>query len=224
MKIWKIAGIALVVVLGASVVTGSIAFAQNEDPGPGTGTEQVAPSGPQNRGPAFDRPRGGGMDEITLEYVADALGLSADELQARLDAGERLPDIADELGVEKDVLDEAFKAARIAHIEQAVADGALTQEEADAILERMEQAEQVAEALEAMRNAEIEEALAEGVITEEQAELLQDMGGKGFGFGGPRGPQMAPGMGGRGGFAHGQMRPGGPMFQGPCAPNPAPGQ
>ena len=216
MKIWKITGIALVVVLAVSVVTGTLAFAQSANPGAGDATEQGAPGGMRNRGPNFggsrdgQMGRGGEMDETTLEFVADALGLTVEELQAELDAGKRVFEIAEELGIEEADLQEAFKAARIAHIEQAVVDGDLTQEQADAILEQMEQAEQIAEAMEAMRNAEIEEALANGVITEEQAELLRGLGGKGgAGFGGQRG---------------GRMGSGNQMFHGERAPGFAPNQ
>lgn len=223
MKTYKIVGIALLVVIVASVVTGTLVFAQSETPEAQdeAGQNCVCPPGP---GGQFGGPRGGrrgpgwaGLDDTAKEIIAEALGLTPDELQAQLDEGKRLAEIAEEQGVEASEIQAAMKAVRVARIEQAVADGKLTQEQADQILERMEQAEQIAQALQAMREAQIEQALADGIITEEQAELLRNLEGKGFmglrGRGGFRGPgRRTP-----------RFRPGG--FQGPggCVPPFQPG-
>lgn len=208
MKYWKIAGIALVVVIAAALVTGSLAFAQSDDPDPNADgqTEQAVPDGWPKRTWGFDgmrggrmgrgglRGRGGMMDETFQEAVAEALGLTPEKLQAELDAGKRLPEIADELGVEQADLKAALSAARTAQIEQAVVDGKITQEQAEQMLERMAKSAELAEALSALRTAQIDQALADGVITKEQADLLAASGGDGFlGCGGMRGARMGRG-------------------------------
>ncbi len=211
MRIWKIAGVALVVVVVASLVTGLWAFAQDDGVTPAP-EEDVQESLP---GPRFERGRGmrgegmgpdrfGLADGACAEAIAEALGLTVEELQARLADGERLPDVAEALGVEWADVQEAIEAARVAQIEQAVADGDLTQEEADQILERMAQRADLSEAMEAMRLYQIEQALAAGAITQEQADLLQEFGG---GWGKMRGGRM--GLGGLGGMRGGRMGPGG---------------
>lgn len=203
MKFWKIAGIALVVVLAASLMSGFHVFAQSDEttPTPEDETESPLP------GTRFERKGGmrGGrmghgepwmMDDVYQEAIAEALGLTVEELQTRLEAGERLSDIAEAQGVDEATLQEALNAARVAQIEQAVADGELTQEEADEILERMAQQADLVAAMEALRAYQIEQALKDGAITQDQADLLNEFGGKGFGgCGGMRGGRM--GFGGR---------------------------
>ncbi|MGQ9556058.1 MAG: hypothetical protein ACUVWR_18300 [Anaerolineae bacterium] len=91
--------------------------------------------------------------------------------------------IASKLGVQRTALDTAVQEAYREVIEQAVADGKITQEQADWLLNPTE----------AMR-AQIEQAVKDGKITREQADwLLQGLEkgyvpyGRGFGFGGLRG-------------------------------------
>jgi hypothetical protein len=120
--------------------------------------------------------------------------------------------LADALGITVDQLQAAEEQVQTAAIDQAVADGTITQEQAD-----------LAEAWRAFRSywaeqqptfeEQLDAAVKAGAITQEQADLLQEQGaGKGawgrgdddgFGFG-PG--MMEPGMG-RGG-RHGGMRGG----------------
>ena len=88
-------------------------------------------------------PHGGrGLDGAALEAVADVLGMSADDLSAALDGGQKLTDLAEASGVEmqeifdalKDVREEAMRE----HIAQAVEDGSMTQEKADWLLEGLD--------------------------------------------------------------------------------------
>ncbi|MBC7236671.1 MAG: hypothetical protein H5T69_12600 [Chloroflexi bacterium] len=78
-----------------------------------------------------------------LEAIAQALGMTADELSAKLQAGEKLADLAEAAGVDLQTLKNAADAARQAAvreaIEQAVKDGKLTREQADWMLQGLEQ-------------------------------------------------------------------------------------
>jgi len=73
----------------------------------------------------------------SFENIAEAFDMTTEELREAMGEGQSLVDIADELGVDLDELDEEWAAAQIADIEQAVADGKMTQEQADALIERM---------------------------------------------------------------------------------------
>ncbi len=74
--------------------------------------------------------------EAVETAVADALGLTVEELQAARDDGKRLPEIAAEQGVELSAVQEAAQAVREAALQQAVEDGLLTQEQADQLQNR----------------------------------------------------------------------------------------
>jgi hypothetical protein len=125
-------------------------------------------------GPGFHLDRGEGK-----EFLADALGISVEELEAAIDEVE---------------------AARLAAM---VESGAITQEQADMITaQRAVEGYVDREALQATIQAAYEDAvnqaLEDGVITQEQADsLLSNAANFGLrGFGGP-------GFGGRGGHHHG---------------------
>lgn len=68
--------------------------------------------------------------------IADALGITVDELEAAHAEGKRLPELAAELGVALADVQTAVQAAHEAAILQAVADGLITQDQADRMLER----------------------------------------------------------------------------------------
>ena len=83
-------------------------------------------------GPGGDGGPGGHMGPgAKLEAAATALGLSTDELRTELEAGKTLADIADEKGVDQAVLVDALVAAEMTHLAEKVADGDLTQAQAD---------------------------------------------------------------------------------------------
>ncbi len=76
------------------------------------------------------------VDKAAMQAtIAGALGLSVEELEAMKAEGKRLPQIAEEQGVEMSAVQEAVKAAHAAAIQQAVEDGTITQEQADWLLE-----------------------------------------------------------------------------------------
>jgi hypothetical protein len=166
-------GIMALVIVGGAMVGGTAVFAQEDDTLPPT-TEDIAPdSGQRGEGR-----RGGFGTEGS--YLAEALGISVEELQA------------------------AVEAVRTAHLEEAVtqalADGLITQEQADAILagerptgdvdfrgifkhgDREENdaslaaelgitVEELEAAQAAAREAAIAQAIADGIITQEDADL-----------------------------------------------------
>ncbi|HSH05723.1 MAG TPA: hypothetical protein VLL52_24615 [Anaerolineae bacterium] len=107
------------------------AIVQNQADGP-----LFAPdNGPAN----FRAGRGGQFadvfDQAVLEEVAaNALGITVDELQAAREAGTRMPDLAEELGVEVETVKAAVEAAKAEMVEQAVAAGTITAEEGEMIL------------------------------------------------------------------------------------------
>ncbi len=208
MKIWKIAGIALIVVIAGTLMTGSLVFARSSNVRNQASVEQAFAD--QERGERESRGRGGnqGKRGPDLEVLAEVLGLTTEELQAEFEAGKRLPDLLEELGIEEADLQAAFQAARVARIEQAVSDGELTQEQADEMLERMEQAAQVAEARQTLRAAQLEQAVNDGTLTQEQADLLAEFDGK-------RSPgKGGGGHGGRSGSGGGQRHDDSSFFGG----------
>lgn len=126
---------------------------------------------------AEQMPRGGrghaGGRGFDGTVVADALGVTVDELRAALQDGQSIADVAAAEGVDVQVVVDALVAEARSRIADAVADGRITQEEADA------------------RLADLEAAITERVET---AGAM--MGGRGHrggfgGFGGGMGPMAA---------------------------------
>jgi hypothetical protein len=122
---------ALMALLLVGLVGGTLVLAQEIDP------ETGEPCG-------FGRGFGwaGGMWTV-FDSAADALGLTPQGLFTELhDAGKSLTEVAEEQGVDTEVLQDAMHAARAdamqQRIRQAVEDGDLSQEQADWLLEGLE--------------------------------------------------------------------------------------
>jgi hypothetical protein len=123
-------GIVTLLALGAlAVATTGTVLAQEEAP--------TTPAPLPRYG--FGRGMGG---QVGLEAIAEALGMTADELSTQLWGGKTIADLAEEAGVELADLQEAVKAAleqaQRDRIEQAVEDGNLTREHADWLLEGLD--------------------------------------------------------------------------------------
>jgi len=73
------------------------------------------------------------IDERAL--VAEALGIGIDELEAAQEGGKSFRDLLDEMGIDRETFQANLEAAREKAIAQAVADGVITQEQADALAE-----------------------------------------------------------------------------------------
>lgn len=182
-------GMIALALMGAAMIGGTAVFAQDETPTPAP-TEEVVPSTPGDgfRGLDVDgqRPQRGGFGEQST-YLADALGITVEELQAAQDA--------------------VRTAQMEAAVAQALTDGLITQEQADAMLageagfghgmrgmrgfgpggpgsDNQEEHDALlaaelgisVEALDAAqaaaREAALAQAIADGVITQEQADLM----------------------------------------------------
>src|SRR6185503_2464636 len=94
------------------------------------------------RGPGG--PGGGrGLGQAELEAAANALHMTTDELAAALQSGKTLEQVATDQGVDIDDVRSAIQAAHVTElrerIAQAVADGTITQENADWLIEGLDQ-------------------------------------------------------------------------------------
>lgn len=76
----------------------------------------------------------GPFHELFLENLAEALGTTSDDLQSRIESGEKLPDIAAEYGYEGEALKELMDSVKQATVDEALAEGLITEEEAEKIL------------------------------------------------------------------------------------------
>jgi predicted DNA-binding protein YlxM (UPF0122 family) len=187
------AGVALIVLLLAGLAGAAFVFAQEPTPpipfgwhGGGRGM-----GGFGGRGMGGFAWSGGGMWTM-FDTAAGTLGLTPEELFAELRAGKRLAEIAEAKGVDVQKVYDAVNAARgeamKQAIEQAVEDGRLTQEQADQMLERLENRPSPEEQIEARKQA-IQQAVEDGRMSQEQADwMLQGLeqgwgGGRGFGRG-----------------------------------------
>jgi hypothetical protein len=75
------------------------------------------------------------MDRTMMHTaMAEALALSLEELEAAMAEGTRLPHLLAELNIDPQTVREAMNAARETAVAEALADGAITQEQADCIL------------------------------------------------------------------------------------------
>lgn len=101
------------------------------------------------QGPAVDvefhgrGPGGGrGLGLEGLQAAAEALDMTTDELITALRSGQTLEELADEAGVDLQDVQDAIQAAHEetlrTRIEQALSEGAITQEKADWLLEGLE--------------------------------------------------------------------------------------
>jgi hypothetical protein len=80
------------------------------------------------------RGRGGPGGRVDLAAVASSLGISEEEVRAALDEGRSLADLATAAGVDVQAVIDAIVAVEAQHLEEHVAAGELTREDADARL------------------------------------------------------------------------------------------
>lgn len=76
----------------------------------------------------------GGPGGPKAEVLAQALGMTTDELHSALESGKTIAQVAADQGVDVQVVIDALTAGMTSHINEEVANGELTQEEADAKL------------------------------------------------------------------------------------------
>ena len=71
--------------------------------------------------------------------LTEVLGLTPEEIRAQLQDGKTMPEIAADQGFSEGELRDAMHGAMTEQLQQKVEDGAITQEQADRILERIQQ-------------------------------------------------------------------------------------
>ena len=148
----KLFAIALVAILAVVALSAGVAFAQTQPPTPQPG---YGPGGMMGgRGGMMNGQSGagwgwmnsmhqwmtasGGMHTFVWNALAEALGMTSDELTAAVNSGKTIAQIAEEQNVSRSDLVAALEAAHVESLDQAVAAGTLTQEQADSILEQMD--------------------------------------------------------------------------------------
>lgn len=80
----------------------------------------------------------GGIHTLVWDALANTLGLTSDELSAELNNGKTLAALEEENGLDRAGLIAALENAHQVGLSQSVADGILTQEQADNMLTQME--------------------------------------------------------------------------------------
>jgi uncharacterized protein YidB (DUF937 family) len=126
-KIYIALGGLLAILMLFGAVTATTAYAQKDTP----------------TAPTDQRPGGGrGLGQTELEAAAKALGMTADELSTALQSGKTLEDLATAAGVDIQDVQDAISAAHAvelrAQIEAGVADGSISQDKADWLLEGLD--------------------------------------------------------------------------------------
>lgn len=132
-KFMKIVGIALALVAVLALLGVTTILAQDLELPAVNGLTQPGPMQGQNQpGPGMHLMM---VDQATMHAaIAEALGISVADLEAELAAGKTVAQLAQELEVDFAVVRAAMDAVHAAALQQAVADGLITQEQADWML------------------------------------------------------------------------------------------
>ena len=91
------------------------------------------------RGGMMGQAGSGLLHDYMIAGFAEAFNLDVVDLQARIDGGETMYDVALELGYTQESFSELMVTVRTDAINQALADGVITQEQADWMLSRLAQ-------------------------------------------------------------------------------------
>ena len=130
-KIWIIVGVLGIATLALGAA--SLAYAQSETPPPFTnpdyGPGMMGSRGRYGGGLAYGEE--GPYHELMLENFTEALGIAGAQLEARLESGEMMWQIAEAEGVSEEEIFDIMQQGRKAMVEQAVEDGKLSQEQVD---------------------------------------------------------------------------------------------
>lgn len=133
-------GLAVIGLAVAVLVTTGVVYAQRPTPpAPQAGSDSWGPWAGKMGGRGMMPHRAGEegpLHDAMIAAFAEKLGLSASELEARLEQGETMAQIASEKGLTVEEFSTWMQAARSQAIAQAVKDGVLTQEQADQMLQR----------------------------------------------------------------------------------------
>lgn len=128
-------GIALVAVLAVAFGTAGYVYAQSPTPdSPVWGYGMGGGRGPRGGGMMGARGSGqqdGPLHDAMVAAFAEKLSMTPADLEARIDAGETMAQIASSKGISADDFTAMMTDVRAKAIAQAVKDGSLTQEQAD---------------------------------------------------------------------------------------------
>ena len=145
-KFLAISAIVVLTVLVLGVV--GFAYAQSQTPpAPDKpyGRGMMGGWGNRGMGPGMMGRWGSGGNGLMHEYMedafAEAFGISHEDLEAKLDAGETMWSIAQAQGLSDDEIAKLMVDARTKALKKAVTDGVLTQEQADWMSQHMQQAQ-----------------------------------------------------------------------------------
>jgi superoxide dismutase len=132
-KFLKIAGIAALVATLGVIAVGAVAFAQGPFEGPGIGPF----GGGHGRFPLLSPEQAEAHHEQMQQAMADALGMTVEELDAAHAEGKTPWEIAEEQGVDLADVRDTMRVPFEQMLDQAIAGGMLTQEQADTIHQHM---------------------------------------------------------------------------------------
>ena len=135
-KIWKIVGLIGMVAI-AFGATG-LAYAQTVSPEPyaDPGNGQGMMGGRDRYAGTMASSEVGTYHEIIVGSFAEVIGISVDQLEARLETGETMWQIVEAEGVTWDEFIAIMQEAHSATLEQAVEDGTMSQEQAEFMYSR----------------------------------------------------------------------------------------
>lgn len=128
-------------VLGVAVLGSVVGGAAAADPTPavtpGPAAVRQGPGG--GHGPGFDLATGRGVGAQAISGpIAELLGLTPEDIEAKRESGQSLAQIASDKGVSEAKLVEALVATRKSALDARVKAGTLTQAQADAALAQMQ--------------------------------------------------------------------------------------
>lgn len=124
--------ILLVAVVALAIGTTGVAYAQTPNQTPGTGFTAMAGRGPQGSYGAGNGITGDGiLHDYLIAAYAEALNIPVADLETRLDDGETMSQIALSTGMTLDEFRTLMVDVRTQAIDQALADGVLSQAQAD---------------------------------------------------------------------------------------------
>jgi hypothetical protein len=132
-------GILLVIAAIATLALGSVgvAYAQTPTQTPGTGTGYMGGRGSRNGLGGANASAGDGiLHDYMIAIYAEKLNIPVADLEARLDNGETMAQIAISTGLTLDQFRTLMVEVRTQAIEQALNDGVLTQAQADWMSQR----------------------------------------------------------------------------------------
>ncbi len=135
-KRFKLLAGVLGVCIALAIALTSVAFAQGAEEADSGKRAGFGPAWPTGEGPAMFGRGGLGFGEGLSENLAELLGLSSEEILQQRQEGLSLAEIAASQGIDESTLIEALVAPLKERLQERVAEGTTTQEQADQMLER----------------------------------------------------------------------------------------